>query len=85
MGNLGLGARPVIGRLKVSAGNGRIVGRQSSDGKVGWRVDYDPEKGAHINVWDYSRGKGAGKAEKTVIPFNGSEEHFETILRQLNR
>ncbi|HBM3226844.1 TPA: hemagglutinin repeat-containing protein [Klebsiella oxytoca] len=85
VGNLGADSKPVIGRLEVSAGNGKIIGRQSNDGKVGWRVDYDPEKGMHINVWDYSQGKGPGKAVKQVIPFEGNEKAFETILKQLNR
>ncbi|MBH2600160.1 VENN motif pre-toxin domain-containing protein, partial [Serratia ureilytica] len=85
VGNLGANSKPVIGRLEVSAGNGKVIGRQSSDGKVGWRVDYDPEKGTHINIWDYSQGKGPGKAVKQVIPFEGNEKSFETILKQLNR
>lgn len=85
VGNLGADSKPVIGRLEVSAGNGKVIGRQSSDGKVGWRVDYDPEKGTHINIWDYSQGKGSGKAVKQVIPFEGNEKSFETILKQLNR
>ncbi|MBJ9157110.1 hemagglutinin repeat-containing protein [Citrobacter sp. FDAARGOS_156] len=85
VGNLGADSKPVIGRLEVSAGNGKVIGRQSSDGKVGWRVDYDPEKGTHINIWDYSQGKGPGKAVKQVIPFDGNEKSFETILKQLNR
>ncbi|KHI12783.1 hypothetical protein PU37_22320 [Escherichia coli] len=85
VGNLGADSKPVIGRLEVSAGNGKVIGRQSSDGKVGWRVDYDPEKGTHINIWDYSQGKGPGKAVKQVIPFEGNEKSFETKLKQLNR
>ncbi|WP_236306242.1 hemagglutinin repeat-containing protein [Dickeya zeae] len=85
VGNLGADSKPVIGRLEVSAGNGKVIGRQSGDGKVGWRVDYDPEKGTHINTWDYSQGKGPGKAIKQVIPFEGNEKSFETILKQLNR
>ncbi|MCK3846210.1 hemagglutinin repeat-containing protein [Pseudomonas sp. W15Feb34] len=85
VGNLGSDAKPVIGRLEVSAGNGKVIGRQSNDGKVGWRVDYDPDKGTHINIWDYSQGKGPGKAIKQVVPFEGNEKAFETILKQLNR
>ncbi|MBP2860007.1 VENN motif pre-toxin domain-containing protein, partial [Dickeya oryzae] len=85
VGNLGADSKPVIGRLEISAGNGKVIGRQSNDGKVGWRVDYDPEKGTHINIWDYSQGKGPGKAIKQVIPFEGNEKSFETILKQLNR
>jgi len=85
LGNLGADSKPIIGRLEVSAGNGKVIGRQSSDGKVGRRVDYDPDKGTHINIWDYSQGKGPGKAIKQVIPFEGNEKAFETILKQLNR
>ncbi|ABS47127.1 conserved domain protein [Yersinia pseudotuberculosis IP 31758] len=85
VGDLGADSKPVIGRLEISAGSGKVIGRQSNDGKVGWRVDYDPEKGTHINVWDYSQGKGPGKAIKKVVPFEGNEQSFETILRQLNR
>jgi filamentous hemagglutinin len=85
VGNLGSDSKPVIGRLEVSAGNGKVIGRQSNDGKIGWRVDYDPEKGTHINIWDYSQGKGPGKAIKQVVPFEGNEKSFETILKQLNR
>jgi len=85
VGDLGADSKPVIGRLELSAGHGKVIGRQSSDGKVGWRVDYDPEKGTHINMWDYSKGKGPGKAVKTVIPFEGNEKASETILKQLNR
>ncbi|PWV83383.1 hypothetical protein C7423_12414 [Pantoea ananatis] len=85
VGNLGADSKPVIGRLEISSGNGKVIGRQSNDGKVGWRVDYDPEKGTHINIWDYSQGKGPGKAVKQVIPFEGNEKSFETILKQLNR
>ncbi|MDI3438491.1 hypothetical protein QLG07_03370 [Erwinia sp. V90_4] len=85
VGNLGADSKPVIGRLGVSAGNGKVIGRQSNDGKIGWRVDYDPEKGTYINIWDYSQGKGPGKAIKQVIPFEGNEKAFESILKQLNR
>ncbi|MDN4629788.1 hypothetical protein QCD69_22230 [Erwinia sp. PsM31] len=85
VGNLGADSKPVIGRLEVSAGNGKVIGRQSSDGKIGWRVDYDPDKGTHINIWNYSQGKGPGKTVKQVIPFEGNEKAFETILKQLNR
>jgi filamentous hemagglutinin len=85
VGNLGADSQPVIGRLTASAGNGKVIGRQSSDGKVGWRVDYDPVKGTHINTWDYTKGKGVGKGVKQVIPFEGNENAFKTILKQLNR
>lgn len=84
-GNLGLDSKRIIGRLELSGGNGKVIGRQSNVGKVGWRVNYDPDKGTHINIWDYSFGKCPGKAVKQVIPFEGNEKSFETILKQLNR
>jgi len=56
----------------------------SSDGKKGWRLDYDPKKGMHINVFDYTKGKG-DKAIKEVIPFNGNKDDFNRYLKQLNK
>ncbi len=85
VGNLGMDSKPVVGRLEISSGHGKIIGRQSADGKKGWRLDYDPEKGTHINTWDFTQGKGPGKAIKQVIPFNGNEKDFQIILKQLNR
>jgi hypothetical protein len=31
------------------------------------------------------QGQGQGKAVKQIIPFEGNEKAFETILKQLNR
>lgn len=31
------------------------------------------------------KGQGQGKAVKQIIPFEGNEKAFETILKQLNR
>ena len=84
VGNLGEGSRPVLGRLPSSAGNGKIIGRQSADGKVGWRLDYDPVKGTHINTWDWRNGKGV-EGSKMVIPFKGNEDLYRALLKQLNR
>ncbi|WP_252514071.1 LysM peptidoglycan-binding domain-containing protein, partial [Acinetobacter pittii] len=85
VGDLGLSSKPVIGRLEVSAGYNKVIGRQSPDGKKGWRLDYDPEKGPHVNIWNYTNGKGLGKAVKKVIPFDGTESTFKNLLKQLNR
>ncbi|EOI3477913.1 hypothetical protein NNQ28_21895 (plasmid) [Cronobacter dublinensis] len=71
--------------MEISAGYSKVIGRQSNDKKIGWRVDYDPQKWVHINIWNYTKGKGIGKAEKIVIPFEGNEETFVNILNQLNR
>ena len=85
VGNLGMDAKPVVGRLEVSAGYNQVIGRQTADSKRGWRLDFDPDKGPHINIWDYTKGKGPGKAVKKVIPFEGNEDTFKALLKQLNR
>lgn len=82
--DLGVDSKPYVGRLESSAGYGKIVGRQSSDGKVRWRLDFDPSKGVRINVEDFSGGKGS-RAEKYVIPFEGGERLFKSLLKHLNR
>ncbi|MFB5268842.1 hypothetical protein ACE41H_18935 [Paenibacillus enshidis] len=63
-----------------------MVSRQSADGKLLWRLDYDPdpEKGTHINIVDYRAGKG-DKAIKLVIPFEGSENTFKSLLKHLQK
>ncbi|EOW6744812.1 hypothetical protein ACOZ0W_004022 [Cronobacter dublinensis] len=70
--------------MGTSEGYSKVIGRQSTDKKIGWRVDYDPQKGVHINIWNYNKGRGIGKAEKIVIPFEGNEEMFVNIVNQLN-
>lgn len=82
IGDIGADSKPFIGRL--GTGEGKIVGRQSADGKVRWRLDYDPEKGPHINVEDYRYGKGAD-AIKIAIPFEGSIDNIESLLMHLNK
>lgn len=85
VGDLGINSKPVVGRLEVSAGYNQVIGRQTADGKKGWRLDYDPQKGPHVNTWDYTKGKGPDKAIKKVIPFDGTETTFKILLKQLNR
>ncbi|GAB2636918.1 polymorphic toxin-type HINT domain-containing protein [Psychrobacter pocilloporae] len=78
-------SKPVIGRLKTSKGYGQVVGRESLDGKVRWRLDYDDSKGMHINVEDFRLGKG-DKAKKYAIPIEGGKEaDFTNYLKQFNR
>lgn len=43
-----------------------------------------PSWGMHINVFDYTKGKG-DKAIKEVIPFNGNKDDFNRYLKQLNK
>ncbi|WP_446476203.1 T7SS effector LXG polymorphic toxin [Bacillus velezensis] len=84
IGDLGIDSKPFIGTLSKSAGFGKVTGRMSGDNKVLWRLDYDPEKGPHINVEDYRNGKG-DKAKKYYIPFNGNEDTYKSLLKHLNK
>ena len=84
IGDLGIDSKPFIGTLSKSAGFGKVTGRMSEDNKVLWRLDYDPEKGPHINVEDYRNGKG-DKAKKYYIPFNGNEDTYKSLLKHLNK
>ena len=72
------------GRLESSYGYDRQIGRQSLDGKVRWRLDYDPDKGVHYNFEDFSGGKG-DKAVKIEIPINISYERYKSIIDWFNR
>ncbi len=59
VGDLGPNSLPYTSTIKSSAAYGQVVGRQSADGKVRWRLDYDPNKGTHINIEEFRNGKGA--------------------------
>ena len=83
VGELGA-TEPYFGRLEASISFGKITGRISKDKKVRWRIDWDQEKGLHINVEDYREGKG-NEAKKYVIPIaGGTEEQYKQILDTLN-
>ena len=84
VGDIGPHSQPYTGTLKSSAGYGQVVGRQSADGKVRWRLDYDPSKGTHLNIEDFRHGKG-GNARKVAIPFEGNEDTYKSLLKHLNR
>ena len=76
---------PYVCTLGASKACGKIVGRQSPDKKKSWRLDYDPKKGVHINVADYSQGKRGSGGKNYAIPFNGNEKTFLTLIEHLNR
>ncbi|GKS83114.1 hypothetical protein AVMA1855_03200 [Acidovorax sp. SUPP1855] len=69
---------PQTGRL--GAGKGRKTGFTGlGDGEFKrFRLDYDPDKGPHINV---EVGKGAC-AKKWAIKFPGNEETFKKLLKR---
>ncbi|PFJ24653.1 hypothetical protein COI92_23610 [Bacillus anthracis] len=84
LGNLGSDSIPMVGTMKKSAGYGKVIGRQTADKKARWRLDYDPEKGLHMNVEDFRNGKGS-KSTKYAIPIEGDEELFKSLLKHLNK
>ncbi|WAX80208.1 polymorphic toxin-type HINT domain-containing protein [Streptomyces sp. KMM 9044] len=45
---------------------GKPIGRQTANGKVGFRIEFDDRHGAHINVW-------AGKEKGPHFQFNATE------------
>ena len=67
---IGINSKPNISNLPKSRSYGKVIGRQSADGLRGWRIDFDPIKGPHINIFDYSKGKGSNAIKK---PFHSME------------
>ena len=77
------GSNKYIGRMESSYGYGKQIGRQSLDGKVRWRLDYDDKIGVHYNFEDFSKGKGAN-AIKKVIPIDISYDEYVQIIDSWN-
>ena len=78
VGDLGSDSRPYRGTMNHNEGT--VVGRQSADGLVRWRLDYDPIKGPHINIEDFRPNGG-----KWYIRFDGDQQTYNSYLRQLQR
>jgi RHS repeat-associated protein len=51
---IGDDAIPFVQEIGPDAG--RVTGMQSPDGLQGWRLDWDPGKGFHVNWWDRIAG-----------------------------
>ncbi|MQY15647.1 hypothetical protein SRB5_58350 [Streptomyces sp. RB5] len=71
---------PLVGRLEAAESTyGRTVGFTTRvDGVYKqFRLDFDPEKGTHINVMV---GKGAS-AQKWAVPWRGTEEDLIKMLK----
>ncbi len=71
IGGLGDDAVEHVGKL--GSQKGVTTGYKSADGKKGWRVDYDKDKGGHINWWN-------GK-EKGAIILNAGQEQIDQIIK----
>ena len=74
---LGLSTRtehPLVGLKENQIANvGQIIGFSDSTGTRRWRVDYDPNKGAHINEEDVSR---KGDSRKVCHLVSGCSENW---------
>lgn len=71
---------PRTGRLKSSYAYGKVDGRKASDGSWEWRVDWDPHKGAHINI-----AIGKKRPYKLAIPFKASYKQYKSIIDSYNK
>jgi Domain of unknown function (DUF4157) len=65
--------KKVLGKFGDS--KGVPIGMQTSDGSVGFRVEFDDRNGAHLNVW-------AGKEKGPHYLFPGSKKLVETIVKR---
>jgi hypothetical protein len=67
---------PVYNRFPTSERGTRIIGWQTADGKVGYRVEWDERSGAHINV-------KARKEQGPHFMFPGDSDLVDRITRRL--
>jgi hypothetical protein len=78
----GLGDDAVDFVQKLGPYKGRITGRESPDGLRGWRIDYDKEKGFHVNWWDKTAGaKRASWRYGANRIVNGTENDYWKLLQ----
>jgi hypothetical protein len=84
VGPPGPDATPVYGKLGDL--NGKFVGFQWDGGKKGFRIDWSPTAGGHINWWDYSAGtkRGAG-ARVGAEYFPGTKQEFDRRVQTYQR
>ncbi|MCP1642212.1 RHS repeat-associated protein [Pseudomonas citronellolis] len=68
--------KPTIGKFGENAG--KPIGMQTSDGKVGYRIEYDERNGAHINVW-------SGKEKGPHYIFNATPQLVLKLTKALSR
>ena len=74
------GSKPVIGRLKKSSGNKKVIGIMSFDHQVRTRIDYDPFKGYHFNFENDHTG------EKICVLINDmTKDQYEKYIDTLTK
>ncbi|MFJ9392339.1 polymorphic toxin-type HINT domain-containing protein [Nocardioides sp. NPDC101246] len=65
--------QPTLGRFGDI--KGKPIGRQTANGKIGFRVEFDERSGAHVNVWN-------GKEKGPHFTFDGSAKTVTKIQGQ---
>lgn len=81
LGDLGDDQKETTARL--GSARGLVHGAQSADGRRGWRLDFDPEKGPHFNWYDWSKGKRGAGGRWAAEMFPGNEQGYLEALMQL--
>lgn len=83
LAQLGGDAVPYLAARPSKTAGKVYSGMQSKDGKRGWRLDYDAEKGMHVNWWRIEDGfewKGAVKIPgKNQDDYHSALRHFPWI------
>ncbi|THU39401.1 hypothetical protein FAM09_12915 [Niastella caeni] len=81
IGDLGDDAIPLMGKStsKYPDANKIVVGMQSADGSRGWRIDFDPEKGAHYNWFNNNTG------ERGAVFFEGTADQVHYLKQQMTK
>mgnify|MGYP001794883876 CR=1 FL=1 len=86
VGDWGSGVEHYESTMNSSDAKGKVVGLQSTDKQVRYRLDWDPTKHNHFNVEDYRGGKK--NPIKIAIPFgeesSDSKKIFNRYLDNIN-
>jgi RHS repeat-associated protein len=76
---IGQDAVPFVQEIGPDAG--RVTGMQSPDGAQGWRLDWEPGKGFHVNWWDRTGGpKRASWYYGANIVNGGTWDDYQSLL-----
>jgi len=83
IGDVGPNEVATVGKLGLA--DGAVNGYRSADGKKGWRIDFDPKKGTHLNWYDWSSGKAGQGGRWGAERFTGGEAEFVDYLLALDK
>ena len=82
----GLGNKAVDFIQEIGPLKGRVTGRMSPDALRGWRIDFDPKKGFHVNWWNRTGGikRGDWVYGANIIQ-GGTLDDFYSLLEHFPR